>query len=199
MKRSLLAGVLLAVCVPAQPAGAEIFVASDGAVLVFADDADGDVAPLRAIAGVDTLLSQPTNVTLDLVHRELFVADSNQILVFPMDAQGNVAPLRAIAGGATLLQGTRGMAIDPVADELYIACTDANAVRVFDRAAGGDVAPLRLVEGASTGLAFSTGIVSSRARECSAGRAVDGCRFRDGFERGSTCDWDGGTGAPACG
>ena len=117
--RTLAAAALLCLCAPASPAGAEIFVASDGAIRVFADGADGDVAPLRSIAGAASLVAEPTNVTLDLVHRELFVSDSNRILVYAMDAAGDVAPLRVIEGANALLHSARGTAIDLVADELY--------------------------------------------------------------------------------
>lgn len=252
--RTLAAAALLCLCAPASPAGAEIFVASDGAIRVFADGADGDVAPLRSIAGPSTQISAPVLLFLDLVHQEIFLSnivfgpDPARLLVFGLGATGDATPLRSISGATSAIGNPRSVVVDLEHDELFVTEYDSSVVRVYARTADGDVAPLRTIGGPSTALekgyelvltrddellvgcdsstaghltgharsasgdatptrliagtnpqlVFSTGVVSSRAKECSSGRAVDGCLFRDGFERGSTCDWDLASGAPAC-
>ena len=85
----------------AAPADAEIFVGSDTEILVFADDASGDVVPLRKISGLLTELPAVFTLSADRVHRELWVSGClgiPSILVFGMDDEGDVAPRRRISG-----------------------------------------------------------------------------------------------------
>ena len=137
----------------AAPAGGEIFVGSGNAILVFANDADGNIAPLREIAGLQTELPSVFTLLVDRVHRELWVSGFvNTILVFSLDDVGDVPPRRKIEGASTGLTSPRGMVLDLMHDELYVV-DSAGAVRVFPRLADGDVAPTRLISGAATGLA----------------------------------------------
>lgn len=152
MHRRMLAATFCFTLLAARSAPGEIFVASDSAVRIFADDANGDVAPLRSISGANTLINSTTNVTIDLPRRELYTSNYNGIHVFDLDAEGDVAPKRSIAGGNTQLTAIRGIAIDHEADEIYVVSAEDDAIRVFDRAASGNVAPKRSIEGAATGL-----------------------------------------------
>ncbi len=154
---SLLAAALLvaagfsAGAVP--PAGAEIFVGSGNAILVFANDANGDSVPLRQISGLLTQLPSVFTLMLDRVHRELYVSGcGDSILVFSMDDADDVAPRRLITGASTGLVAACSTVLDLVHDELYVV-DSAGAVRVFPRLADGDQAPPRTIAGAATGLA----------------------------------------------
>jgi hypothetical protein len=60
-----------------------------GAIVVFAANASGNVAPVRTISGSLTQLS-PLGLTL--AHGTLYVTNSNDITEYPQTANGNVAP-----------------------------------------------------------------------------------------------------------
>jgi sugar lactone lactonase YvrE len=66
-----------------------------GSVTVYGPQADGDVRPLRTIAGPATRLRGPTAVALDL-HDTLYVANTGTVTVYPPRANGDVAPVRTI-------------------------------------------------------------------------------------------------------
>ncbi|HST26869.1 MAG TPA: hypothetical protein VLK26_00705 [Rudaea sp.] len=92
-------------------------------VLVFDDLADGNVAPLRSIAGAATglELSATSNIgglAIDPEHQHLIVSVSdynaaagNKLLVFALGASGNTAPLQTIAGALTGLPKSIGAPI----------------------------------------------------------------------------------------
>ena len=70
-------------------------------VLVFPNDASGDVAPTRRIEGAATTLNQPYGIEVD--SDWIYVANYNaqSVVVFPIDADGDVPPARTIAGPST--------------------------------------------------------------------------------------------------
>jgi len=82
-------------------------------VLVFDDQANGDSAPVRMIAGPLTGLEigsnqSPAGLAIDPVQRRLIVsigdyanAGGNRLLVFDLGADGNAAPLQSIGGPQT--------------------------------------------------------------------------------------------------
>jgi len=148
----------------AAPLSAEIFLTSRGnnAILVFADDATGNVAPLRRIQGNLTQITQSNSlngIAVDALHGEIVVSVANaKILVFDIDADGNVPPLRVISGASTGLGFTAGVAVDPYHDEIWAANPSANALHVFARTASGNVAPLRTIQGGATNIAQPTGV-----------------------------------------
>jgi DNA-binding beta-propeller fold protein YncE len=85
------------------PAHNEIAVANnggngDGSVLVFSRTANGNVAPLRVIAGAKTGINRPMGVAIDPVNQELWVSDfiDHTALVFDRTANGNASPKRVI-------------------------------------------------------------------------------------------------------
>jgi 6-phosphogluconolactonase (cycloisomerase 2 family) len=106
---------------------------------------DGDVAPLRHLAGAQTTLQTVYAVAVDQRHGELFLADwtSNRIVAFDLDADGDVVPLRTISGATTLLDHPLGIAYDPDRDEIVVTDYSSPDILVFDRSASGDVAPTR--------------------------------------------------------
>ena len=82
-------------------------------ILAFDDHADGDVAPLRTIAGPATQLELGAGaylrgLAIDPIGRRVIAsvsADSdplaNKLLVFHLDDAGDVAPMQAISGAQT--------------------------------------------------------------------------------------------------
>ena len=80
------------------------------AVLVFAANANGNVAPTSTIAGSATGLIAPTDVKLDGAGN-IYVADSGagKVFVFAAGASGNVAPKAALTVGGTVT----GIALSP--------------------------------------------------------------------------------------
>jgi hypothetical protein len=130
---------------------------SNNSVTFYARTANGNVAPVRTIAGAATGLSGPFAVAVDAVNKELFVANStgDSITVYPVRASGNIAPLRTLSGIDTGLSSIEGIFVDTVNNELYVANNfDPGTVTVYSRTAGGNTAPIRTLSGAATGLLF---------------------------------------------
>lgn len=87
-----------------QDAAGNVYVANglngtNPSILVFAHGAQGNVAPIRVLAGPLTQLHDPTALTVDQTTGKLFVFDevpklggASVLLRFPPDASGNVAP-----------------------------------------------------------------------------------------------------------
>lgn len=150
MRRILFATSL--VVLVAAPAAAEDYVGVWDAneVLVFADGADGNVAPVRRLAGAATQLSTPGAVALDLLNGELFVAnyDTDTVAVYPVGADGDVAPVRSLSG--TGFGTINAIAVDPYNEELLVCDRTWQRVLVFTRTASGSDAPLRTITPSAT-------------------------------------------------
>ncbi len=130
-----------------------------GSVQVYALSANGNVAPLRTIAGPTAGLRGPWGLALDTINNELVVANGElttgelaSLKIFARTANGDVAALRTIAGAATGLSRPVGPAVDTVNDELVVANLYINSITVYARTATGNVAPLRTIAGPATGL-----------------------------------------------
>ncbi len=138
----------------------ELFVTNGDAVAVYSRTVDGDVAPVRNLAGAATGLSATRGLAVDLAHNELVVVNTgnNSITVYARTADGDVAPTRTIAGAATGLSNPFGLVLDRVNDELIVANLLGNSVTVYARTADGNALPLRTIAGATTGLNFPTGL-----------------------------------------
>lgn len=137
----------------------EVFVAnfSNDSVTVYSQTANGNVAPLRTLAGAATGLSGPFAIAVDTVNSELLVGNgtTNSITVYPLGATGNVAPLRTLAGAATGLNSPLGIYVDAVNNELLVANNfDPGSITVYSRTASGNTAPVRTLAGAATGVLF---------------------------------------------
>ena len=80
----------------------ELFVANDAdsSILIFNASDEGDVAPIRVIAGPNTGIQHPPGIALDQRLDELFVASMGtpSVTVFPVTANGDVEPIRTIRG-----------------------------------------------------------------------------------------------------
>lgn len=128
---------------------------------VFASSAEGNIPPLRTIAGPKTDLTAPHGIALD-TSGDIYALDDNVVTVYSPDANGDVAPLRTISGSNTGMTNASGIAVDHVGN-LYITnerscvrpptqCTGKAKVLVYAPGASGNVAPIRTIRGAKTGL-----------------------------------------------
>lgn len=97
-------------------------------VLVFGPHANGDVAPIRVIAGSATRLETPSGVAVD-ASGAIFVSDhggsssAGAIRVYAKRANGNAAPIYSIAGSATRLR-PYGLTIDRTGEINVVNQTD---------------------------------------------------------------------------
>jgi len=146
----------------------EVYVSNyyGGSIHVYARATNGDVAPTRTI---ETGLSLPHDVVLDLLHRELFVPNNHPASQSPAvnayDLNAGMpgvpdTPKRTISGPATLLNRPAGLLVDSVHQEMYVANdVDVNAaVLVFPLSANGNVAPSRVIQGPLTTLSGPIGL-----------------------------------------
>jgi len=124
-------------------------------VLIFSRIADGAAAPVRTIAGTNTLLDYPQFVEIDADNGEILVTDldAQSVFAFSRTADGDISPERIITGSNTLLTNPAGLALDLTNDELLVVNMEPSpAVLVFARMDNGDVAPLRTLAGSTTGM-----------------------------------------------
>ena len=112
------------------------------AILTFAGDADGNVAPIRKIMGPSTQLKNTHALAVDPVHGEIFVPGrhgDNRVLVFPREADGDVAPIRILEMDKT--PGRVG--VDPVHNRLVVS--GGPGLHIYDRTASGKAEPLNVI------------------------------------------------------
>ena len=134
-------------------------------VTVYKAGASGYPQPLHAISGANTLLSQPTGITIDpngtiYVLNQAFVPcgancslSEPQVLAFSAGADGNAAPAREIRDAASgNLDGAFGNVIGTDSGgELFVG--GGAHILVFGPTANGDtVTPLRDINGSNTGI-----------------------------------------------
>jgi DNA-binding beta-propeller fold protein YncE len=111
------------------------------AILTFAGNADGNVAPVRRIFGPSTQIKLPDAVALDPVHGEIYVPmDDQRVLVFPREANGDMAPMRILNTGK---ESPNRLTIDPVHNLLIVSGGDH--LRIWDRTATGDTPPKAVI------------------------------------------------------
>jgi hypothetical protein len=146
------------------PAHADVFVGSFGAagdpdiVRVFADTANGDVAPIRLLGGPAALLESANDLLYEPSEHVLYVADfrGQAIRVFAFGAEGNVPPLRSFSG--PVLGQPRDLVIVPAHQEILTIASNS-FVATYDQFASGTVAHLRLINfGAVTQLNNPAGL-----------------------------------------
>ena len=109
--------------------------------------ANGDVRPLRTIAGPHTKMDNPTSIAVD-ANGDIFVDDFSyrtpHISVYAPTADGDAAPIRTIT--AKTAGGIHSFAICLDAHGyLYESDTYARDVRVFAPGANGDATPVRTI------------------------------------------------------
>jgi hypothetical protein len=141
-----------ATAVDATPAVAPgIYVTNPGgAILVFASDATGDVAPIRTITGPSTKLSVPIGLAVD-GQGQLYVANrtGSAVTVYAPTASGDAAPIRTIT--ATGMGSPETLALGPAGDLFVATCPGCGT------AAGGIAGVFHVPAGASTSDTSLTG------------------------------------------
>jgi DNA-binding beta-propeller fold protein YncE len=137
---------------PNWPLGQDVAIPGSGrhegpSITVYAQNAQGDIAPVRIIAGPKTLFNWPTGIAIDPDRDELFISNDNgdEILVFRASANGDVAPIRVLKGPKTQIQNPTGLYLDLHNNELWVANFGNHMVTVYPRDASGDTPPLRVI------------------------------------------------------
>ena len=111
------------------PAHDTIVVANNGdsSILIFARNANGNVAPVRTIRGSRTGIDRPIGIAVDPQNGEIWVSNwgDHSALAFDSGAKGDVAPKRVIrsapAGTPTPGFGNpMALAYDSKRDELLV-------------------------------------------------------------------------------
>jgi hypothetical protein len=139
-----------------------LYVANKGAVSIVifenASTKTGNIAPERTIAGANTTLITPTDVSVDKSRNLLYVADESDIHVFASASTvtGDIPPTRNLSTGFAI----SAILIDGTNDRLYAADQAGNAINVYDNAStlNGPVTANRTVQGAATHLANPGGL-----------------------------------------
>ena len=119
-------------------------------ITVYPIKAQGDVAPIRVIAGPKTKLDWPAHIFVDQDRGDVYVANDggHSVLVFRTTDNGDVAPYRVIGGPKSNIKNPTGVYIDPKSKELVVANMGTHMATVFPIDANGDVAPLRVIRAA---------------------------------------------------
>lgn len=141
----------------------------NGEVRVFADEANGDVAPIRIIAGAATGLSSAAGGAFDSGEGVLYVADffGLAIRVFPAHGSGNLAPLRVL--DSPQLGQMRTVALAPAHGEL-ITTNSGCCLAIYAMGASGSDFALRRwawggLQGSQTELNYPIGFAYSPSRD----------------------------------
>jgi hypothetical protein len=133
---------------------------ANNSIAVFAIEANGDVAPLRTVAGPHTGLANPTDVAADSNGRVYAVNNSPSsfsISIYAAGAAGDATPVRTIAGSATGLEFPVYARVD-AAGTVYVSNAGRGGpfskVTEYAADANGNAAPARILpfEDPRTGL-----------------------------------------------
>jgi sugar lactone lactonase YvrE len=146
----------------------EIFVANsqgDG-IVIYAPDSNGNVPPMRMIAGSSTKLDSPVALAIDS-SGDLYVLNATggphnrgSVTIYPPGGGGNVAPVRSISGTAnadqTGLTNAGGLAVDG-RNNIYVANDGSigvgfDSVTIYPAGSNGNVAPTATISGPLTQL-----------------------------------------------
>jgi hypothetical protein len=135
-------------------------------IAAFARLANGNVAPVRSIAGQKTMISRADHDIQYNPATDEFVNANPQaqaIMTFRGDSNGEAAPIRVIQGPHTQIgYPNHGIGLDNIHNEIFVV--DKEFVLVFPRTAIGDVAPLRVIRGPNTMLLNARGVVVDPVR-----------------------------------
>jgi hypothetical protein len=135
-------------------------------IAAFARLANGNVAPVRSIAGQKTMISRADHdIQYNPVTDEFVNAnpEAQAIMTFRGDSNGEAAPIRVIQGPHTQIGfPNHGIGLDNVHNEIFVV--DKEYVLVFSRTATGDAAPLRVIRGPNTMLLNARGVIVDPVR-----------------------------------
>jgi hypothetical protein len=129
---------------------------STHSILEFAPNAKGNVRPISHIGGSNTMIVEPSSVSLDSTGRIIVPSNSAEILIFAKGAKGNIAPAEVISGSNAELGGVSSAGVDP-SNEIFVTecCPTDGTILVFASGASGNVAPIRSISGSKTHLSDS--------------------------------------------
>jgi hypothetical protein len=134
-------------------------------VTVYSAGSNGNVAPIRTIAGSLTGLADPSGIAVDPLGR-IFVGNENTpslngfVTTFNTGANGNVAPIRTISGTNTgFSNGVYGVAwhnhkIDVTSGDSAVS----SRIGIFPASSNGNVTPTKSISGSATALNSPVGI-----------------------------------------
>lgn len=159
--------------------------AQEGAVLIFARGASGNVAPVRTIRGPSTGLTNPYGIFVDIENDEIYTAGSQEILVFDRSASGDAAPIRRFSDPA--IAGPTGVFVDHRRNEVFVSYQGNNTIAAFPRTADGKTPALRIIEGLASRLENPTLLAADTVLV-----------FLDGFESGDLLSWSASTCTTGC-
>jgi hypothetical protein len=135
-------------------------------IAAFARLANGDVAPVRSMAGQPTEISRAGhNIVYDPVNDEIWHTnpEAQAVLAFRGGANGEEPPIRIIQGPHTMLAFPNyGVGVDAVNNEVYVV--EKEYITVYPRTAQGDVAPIRIIRGPDTELQNARAILVDPVR-----------------------------------
>ena len=101
---------------------------TNNSITVYRHDVSGNATPLRVIAGSNTGIDTPGQLSED-AQGNLYVANGDYalprsahpaILVFAHGASGNVAPIRKLSGAATGLHNIGAMTVDKTTGKIFV-------------------------------------------------------------------------------
>jgi hypothetical protein len=143
-----------------------------GQIAVFGSGQQGNVAPVRRIAGSLTTLQFPAGIALNNSGNVAVAntgsntippqAGAGSVTVFAGGASGNVAPLYTLGGSSTALSGPFGVTFDRYG-YLYVTNPPANSITVYAPGASGNAAPVATIAGSDTRLSQPSGIAVDNA------------------------------------
>lgn len=130
--------------------GRLVVVNQGGKTVMFAPDADGDIAPIR---GPWDTADGPSAVTVDSSGM-IYVSDVATDSIFVYDPGENLNPVRVISGSLTGLDFPRDIATD-AARRLHVPSGSPGPMRVFPADANGNVVPSVGVRSAISSVAIA--------------------------------------------
>jgi len=154
-------------CIYIDPFNGDIYTVENDVgneVIVFSENAEGDVAPIRKL----TVTHRAYALAADESKQELYVSVQYppQVEVYRKTASGNEKPLRVLHGESTRLNDTHGIVVD-VKNQFLFANNwghisdyqtagtgrfEAPSIAVYPLSANGDVPPVRVIQGPKTQL-----------------------------------------------
>jgi hypothetical protein len=109
------------------------------AILTFARDANGDVAPKRILSGPDTQLRGTSAVAADPIRNLLIVNLNDAFLIFDRTAEGNTKPKAIIRGPRSQVASMDNFVISPTG--IIVGKCTGDAVCAWSVNDNGDVPP----------------------------------------------------------
>ena len=138
----------------------KMFVANRSAnsVTVYADSANGDIAPLYHIRGSRTRLNAPSSLAFDATKR-LYVLSATSFAVFSQNAHGNAGPTFDVGGGLTQISNPQGLAVDPTGKTFITNSVGAGSyITAYAAGSNGDRAPVQTIYDGQSFFFIPTGI-----------------------------------------